>query len=52
VTLLEAALHGPVAAVLDALTLKVYAVPFVKPSTVTGEDALVPVKQPGVDVAV
>ena len=29
-----------------------YAVQLVKPLTVTGEDALVPVMQPGVDVAV
>lgn len=34
------------------MTLKVYAVPVVRPLTVMGEDALVPVIQPGVDVAV
>ena len=34
------------------MTLKVYAVQLVRPLTVMGEDAPVPVKQPGVDVAV
>jgi hypothetical protein len=52
VTLLDAALHGPVPEALVALTLKVYAVPFVRPLTVIGDDAPVPVTQPGVDVAV
>lgn len=35
-----------------ALTLNVYGVPVVKPDTVIGEAAAVPVKHPGVDVAV
>jgi hypothetical protein len=35
----------------DAVTVNVYAVPFVKPETVIG-DAPVPVKLPGVEVAV
>jgi hypothetical protein len=34
-----------------AFTLNVYAVPVVKPETVMGEDAAVPVMHPGVDVA-
>lgn len=50
--LLDAALHGPVPEVLVALTLKVYAVPVVRPLTVTGDAAPVPVMHPGVDVAV
>jgi hypothetical protein len=35
-----------------AVTVKVYAVPFVKPETVIGEDDAVPVIDPGFDVAV
>ena len=37
--------------VFDAVTVNVYAVPFVRPETVIG-DAPVPVRLPGVDVAV
>jgi hypothetical protein len=35
-----------------AITVNVYAVPLERPLTVIGEDAPVPVKPPGVDVAV
>jgi hypothetical protein len=35
-----------------AVTVKVYAVPLDNPVTTTGEDALVPVKPPGLEVAV
>jgi hypothetical protein len=52
VTLLDAALHAPKPVAFCALTLKVYAVPFVRPLTVMGDDAAVPVTHPGVDVAV
>jgi hypothetical protein len=52
VTLLDAALHGPKPMTFCALTLKVYAVPVVSPLMVMGDDAAVPVMQPGVDVAV
>lgn len=52
VTLLLAPLVGPVPAPLVARTLNVYDVPFVKPETVTGEDAPVPVIHPGVEIAV
>jgi hypothetical protein len=37
---------------LDAVTVNVYAVPFVKPVTTTGELEPVPVKLPGLEVAV
>ena len=37
---------------VEAVTVKVYAVPFVKPETVTGEDAPVPVIDPGDEVTV
>ena len=49
----DAPLQGPVNP-LDpvALTLKVYAVPFVSPVTTNGDAAPVAVKHPGVDVAV
>lgn len=47
-----APLVGPVPAPLVARTLNVYDVPFVSPETVTGEDAPVPVMQPGVEMAV
>jgi hypothetical protein len=47
--LAELAALTPIA--LVAVTVKVYAVPFVKPLTVIG-DAPVPVKLPGDDVAV
>jgi hypothetical protein len=39
-------------AALVAVTVNVYAVPFVKPETVTGEDEPVPVIDPGEDVTV
>lgn len=48
----DAALTGPVPAPLVARTLNVYDVPFVSPDTATGEDAPVPVIQPGVEIAV
>lgn len=51
-TLLLAALQGPVPVALVAFTLNVYDVPVVKPVTVKGDEAPVAVKQPGVDVAV
>lgn len=51
-TLFEASLSGPVPAPLVAFTLKVYAVPLVRPVTVSGEEAPVFVMHPGVDVAV
>jgi hypothetical protein len=37
---------------LVAVTVKVYAVPFVKPLTVIGEEAPVPVNPPGLEVTV
>jgi hypothetical protein len=37
---------------LVAVTVKVYAVPFVKPLTVIGEEAPVPVTPPGLEVTV
>jgi len=52
VTLFDAALAGPVPVALVAVTVNVYAVPVVNPVTVTGDDAPVPVKPPGLDVAV
>jgi hypothetical protein len=52
VILLDAALQAPAPAALAALTLKVYAVPRVRPVTVNGEDAPDVVMPPGVDVAV
>jgi hypothetical protein len=52
VTLLLAALADPVPILLVAVTVNVYAVPFVKPDTVIGEDAEDPVIPPGLDVAV
>jgi hypothetical protein len=51
-TLLLAALAGPVPVAFVALTVKVYAVPVVNPVTVIGEDAPLPVKPPGLDVTV
>ena len=51
-TLLLAALAVPVPTLLVAVTVNVYAVPFVKPDTVIGEDAADPVIPPGLDVAV
>jgi hypothetical protein len=52
VTELLAALAGPVPEVFVAVTVKVYEVPFVKPVTVIGEDAPVPVRPPGLEVTV
>ena len=52
VTLLLAALDGPVPVAFVAVTVNVYAVPLVKPDTVMGEDAPVPVKPPGLEVTV
>jgi hypothetical protein len=52
VTLLLAALAGPVPVALVAVTVKVYAVPVVNPVTVIGEDAPVAVIPPGLEVAV
>jgi hypothetical protein len=52
VTEFEAAEAVPVPTALVAVTLKVYAVPFVRPVTTIGEDAPVPVNPPGVDVTV
>lgn len=51
VTLFEAALAGPVVKVV-ALTVNVYAVPFVSPVTVIGEVDPVAVMLPGEDVTV
>ncbi len=52
VTLLLAALAGPVPAALVAVTVKVYATPVVRPVTVIGEDDPVAVMPPGLEVAV
>ena len=52
VTLFEAADGAPVPAELVAVTVKVYAVPLVRPATVQGELAQVPVRPPGLLVAV
>ena len=52
VTLFEAAEAGPVPIALVALTVKVYAVPFVKPVTVIGLDAPDAVMLPGLEVTV
>jgi hypothetical protein len=51
-TELEAALAGPVPLALDAVTVKVYAVPKVSPVTVIGEDEPVAVIPPGFEVTV
>ena len=52
VTLFEAADAAPVPALLVAVTVKVYAVPLVKPPTTTGEVAPLPVNPPGLEVTV
>jgi len=52
VTLLEAADAGPVPAELVAVTVNVYAVPFVSPVTVSGLAAPVAVMLPGLEVTV
>jgi hypothetical protein len=49
---LLAALGALVPTALVAVTVKVYEAPDVKPVTVTGEDAAVPVIDPGDEVAV
>jgi hypothetical protein len=51
VTELDALEAGDVPVLLDAVTVKVYEVPFVKPEIVIG-DAPVPVRDPGEEVAV
>jgi hypothetical protein len=50
VTELLAELAGPVPAALDAVTVKVYAVPVVSPVTVMGEEAPLAVRPPGLEV--
>ena len=50
VTLLLAALAGPVPEPLVAVTVNVYAVPVVKPETVIGEEEPTAVIPPGEDV--
>jgi hypothetical protein len=52
VTLLLAALAGPVPTLLVAVTVNVYAVPFVRPVTVIGDADPVAVNPPGLDVTV
>jgi hypothetical protein len=52
VTLFEAALAGLVPPGVDAVTVKVYAVPLVSPVTVIGDDDPVAVILPGLDVTV
>ena len=52
VTLFEAFDAGPVPALLDAVTVNVYAMPFVRPVTVSGEEGPVDVTPPGLEVTV
>jgi hypothetical protein len=52
VTLLDAAEAAPVPMALMAVTVNVYAVPFVRPVTVMGDVADVAVKPPGLEVTV
>ena len=52
VTLLDAADAAPVPALLVAVTVKVYAVPLLRPLTTTGEVAPLPVNPPGLEVTV
>ena len=52
VTLLDAAEAVPVPTAFVAVTVKVYAVPLVRPVTVSGLVAPVAVKPPGLEVAV
>jgi hypothetical protein len=52
ITALEADDAEELPAAFVAITVKVYAVPFVKPVTVIGELPLVPVKLPGEEVTV
>ena len=51
-TLLEALLETLLPTLFVAVTVKVYAVPLVKPVTTIGDEAPVPVKPPGVEVTV
>ena len=52
VTLFDAAEGKPTPAALLAVTVNVYAVPFVKPATTIGEAAPAPLMPPGLDVTV
>lgn len=52
ITLVDAGDGGPIPAKLLAVTVKVYAVPFVKPDTAIGEVVPEPVNPPGNDVTV
>jgi hypothetical protein len=52
VTLFEAAEAGPVPTELVAVTVKVYAVPLVRPATTSGLAGPEAVNPPGLDVAV
>ena len=52
VALFEAVDAGPVPALLDAVTVNVYAMPFVRPVTVSGEEGPVDVTPPGLEVTV
>jgi hypothetical protein len=52
ITAALAALAGPVPTEVVAVTVKVYEVPLVRPVTLTGEVAPVPVNPPGEDVTV
>jgi len=52
VALFEAALAALVPPAPDATTVNVYAVPVVKPETVIGEEAPVPVRPLGLEVTV
>jgi hypothetical protein len=49
---LEAAEAAPVPTLFVAVTVKVYAVPFVKPTTTIGDVVSAPVKPPGEEVTV
>ena len=52
VTLLESLLETLFPTLFVAITVKVYAVPLVKPVTIIGDEVPVPVKLPGFEVAV
>jgi hypothetical protein len=52
ITLFDAAEAWPVPALFVAVTVNVYATPFVSPATVIGLPVPVPVKPPGLDVTV
>lgn len=49
--LFDAALAGPVPPGVIPTTVNVYAVPFVRPETVMGDEDPVPVIPPGLEVA-